>query len=114
MKQFDELLAEFNNKLLEIKFKQTKKDYNMISSMAQPGTFSSAARRMSETASAVAKAKEAPVSLVTEKEKKKIDEEVQKEIKKEALFNAKQEALFNAKKNLQPASAEADSVLRLV
>ena len=40
LKDFDELLAEFNNKLLEIKFKQTKKDYNMISSMSQPGTFS--------------------------------------------------------------------------
>ena len=37
LKQFDELLAEFNNKLLEIKLKQTKKDYNMISSMIQPG-----------------------------------------------------------------------------
>ena len=39
LKQFDELLAEFNNKLLELKLKQTKKDYNMISSMSQPGTF---------------------------------------------------------------------------
>ena len=35
LKQFDELLAEFNNKLLELKLKQTKKDYNMISSMLQ-------------------------------------------------------------------------------
>ena len=26
VKQFDNLLAEFNNKLLELKFKQTKKD----------------------------------------------------------------------------------------
>ena len=51
LKQFDELLAEFNNKLLEIKFKQTKKDYNMISSMSKPGTFNSAAKRMSGTAS---------------------------------------------------------------
>ena len=51
LKQFDELLAEFNNKLLELKFKQTKKDYNMISSMSKPGTFNSAAKRMSGTAS---------------------------------------------------------------
>ena len=33
------MLAEFNNKLLELKFQQTKRDYNMISSMSQPGTF---------------------------------------------------------------------------
>ena len=39
VKQFNKLLAEFNNKLLELKFKQTKKDYNMISSMSQSGTF---------------------------------------------------------------------------
>ena len=39
LKQFDMLLAEFNNKLLEIKFKQTKKDYNMLSSMSQSGSF---------------------------------------------------------------------------
>ena len=39
VKQFDKLLAEFNNKLLELKYKQTKKDYNMISGMSQSGTF---------------------------------------------------------------------------
>ena len=33
------MLDEFNNKLLELKFQQTKRDYNMISSMSQPGTF---------------------------------------------------------------------------
>ena len=32
-------LAEFNSKLLKIKFTQTKKDYNMLSNMSQPGTF---------------------------------------------------------------------------
>ena len=115
LKQFDELLAEFNNKLLELKFKQTKKDYNMISSMSQPGTFNSAASRMTD--SAVAKAKEAPVrrmsgtasvgtSLITEKEIKKINKEVQQQIKQEVLFNARQEALFNAKKNLQLGMTE--------
>ena len=39
VKQFDNLLAEFNNKLLELKFKQTKKDSNMTTSMSQSGTF---------------------------------------------------------------------------
>ena len=33
VKQFDKSLAEFNKKLLELKFKQTKIDYNMILSM---------------------------------------------------------------------------------
>ena len=33
------MLDEFNNKLLELKFQQTKREYNMISSMSQPGTF---------------------------------------------------------------------------
>ena len=100
LKEFDVLLAEFNNKLLELKFKQTKKDYNMISSMSQPGTFNSAASHTTggELCSAVAKAKEAPASLITEKEIKKINKEVQQQIKQEALFNAKQEALLNAKK----------------
>ena len=39
LKQFDKMLDEFNNKLLELKFQQTKREYNMISSMSQPGTF---------------------------------------------------------------------------
>ena len=30
LKAFDLLIAEFNNKLLELKLKQTKKDTNMI------------------------------------------------------------------------------------
>ena len=30
LERFDLLLNEFNNKLLELKFRQTKKDYNMI------------------------------------------------------------------------------------
>ena len=38
VKQFPKLFAEFNNKLLELKFKQTEKDYNMIPSMSQSGT----------------------------------------------------------------------------
>ena len=117
LKDFDMLLAEFNNKLLEIKLKQTKKYYNMISSMSQPGTFN-----WQETA----KAKEAPAvaSLVTEKEIKKINKEVQKEIKQEAIIKAKQEIreeVLGAKKSsinidldaCQRASAEADSVMRL-
>ena len=108
LKQFDLLLAEFNNKLLEIKFKQTKKDYNMLSSMSQsgsfrtskPGTFKEAP---TEGAPKVGEAElcSAVASLVTEKERKKIDKEVQQQIKQEALFNARQEALLNAKKNLQ-------------
>ena len=39
LKQFDLLLTEFNNKLLELKFKQTKKVYNMINNMSNSGTF---------------------------------------------------------------------------
>ena len=108
LKQFDEFLAEFNNKLLEIKLKQTKKDYNMISSMSQPGTFSSAAKAKEanhktetdlayDTWQAAANANRIDV-VQNEKERKKINKEVQQEIKKEALFNAKQEALLNAKK----------------
>ena len=88
LKQFDELLAEFNNKLLEIKFKQTKKDYNYETFIWQAAA---KAKEVSRIAPAVA-------SLVTEKEIKKINKEVQQQIKKEALFNAKQEALFNTKK----------------
>ena len=46
VKQFDKLIAEFNKKILELKFKQTKKDerefklcdYNMILSMSQSGS----------------------------------------------------------------------------
>ena len=34
-----EMVDEFKNKLLELKFQQTKREYNMISSMSQPGTF---------------------------------------------------------------------------
>ena len=62
----------------------------MISSMSKPGTFKEAPTE-GELCSAV-------TSLVTEKERKKIDKEVQQQIKQEALFNAKQEALLNAKK----------------
>ena len=40
LKEFDKMLDEFNNKLLELKFQQTKRNYNMISTMCQPGTFS--------------------------------------------------------------------------
>ena len=39
LKQFDKMLDEFNNKLLELKFQQTKRNYKMISTMSQPGTF---------------------------------------------------------------------------
>ena len=128
LKDFDELLAEFNNKLLELKFKQTKKDYNMISSMIQPGTFiwqapakAKEANHKTETDlaydtwQAVSTGVDSVIRLadnancidvvVNKKERKKIDKDVQKEIKKEALFNAK--------KDLQLASAEADPVLRL-
>ena len=66
--QFDILLTEFNNKLLELKFKQTKKDYNMINNMSNPGTFE-----------------------LTEKETKKINKELQKEMKQELMFKTKQE-----------------------
>ena len=38
LKQFDKLLAEFNNKFLEIKFTQTKKII-LISDMSTQGTF---------------------------------------------------------------------------
>ena len=40
VKQFDRLLAEFSKKLLELKFKQTKTDYNIILSMSQSRIFS--------------------------------------------------------------------------
>ena len=39
LQRFDMLLNEFNNKLLEMKFKQTKKDYNMIKNMSNPGSY---------------------------------------------------------------------------
>ena len=57
LKAFDLLIAEFNNKLLELKLKQTKKDTNMISEMSKDGDF----------------------TLLSEKEKKKIDLDIQLE-----------------------------------
>ena len=68
MKQFDKLLAEFNNKLLELKFKQTKKDYNMIPSMSQSGTFIP---------------QEVLQTNLNEKDIKKIQKETRNEIKEE-------------------------------
>ena len=79
LKRFDLLLNEFNNKLLELKFKQTKKDYNMIKNMSNPGTYK-----------------------LSEKETKKINKELQKEIKQELIFKTKQEIkkIFNQSKIL--------------
>ena len=74
LQRFDLLLNEFNNKLLELKFKQTKKEYNMIKNMSNPGTYK-----------------------LSEKEKKKINKDLQKEMKQELIFKTKQEI----KKNLQ-------------
>ena len=67
LKQFDKMLDEFNNKLLELKFQQTKRDYNMISSMSQPGTFT-----------------------LNEKDIKRINKEVLKETK-QIIINKKKE-----------------------
>ena len=68
LQRFDLLLNEFNNKLLELKFKQTKQDYNMIKNMSNPGTYK-----------------------LSEKETKKINKELQKEMKQELMFKTKQE-----------------------
>ena len=88
LKQFDMLLAEFNNKLLEIKFKQTKKDYNMLSSMLQSGSF-----RTSQPEGSYLNSKSLMTSfsrsrlatiksdVLNEKEIKKINKEVQQQIK---------------------------------
>ena len=67
-KRKKERLNEFNNKLLELKFKQTKKDYNMIKNMSNPGSYK-----------------------LSEKETKKINKDLQKEIKQELIFKTKQE-----------------------
>ena len=79
LKRFDLLLNEFNNKLLELKFKQSKKDYNMIKNMSNPGTYK-----------------------LSEKEKKKINKDLQKEMKQELIFKTKQEIkkIFNQSKIL--------------
>ena len=61
------MLDEFNNKLLELKFQQTKREYNMISSMSQPGTFT-----------------------LNEKDIKRINKEVLKE-NKQIIINQKKE-----------------------
>ena len=67
LKEFDKMLDEFNNKLLELKFQQTKREYNMISSMSQPGTFT-----------------------LNEKDIKRINKEVLKE-NKQIIINQKKE-----------------------
>ena len=66
LKQFDKMLDEFN---LELKFQQTKREYNMISSMSQPGTFT-----------------------LNEKDIKRINKEVLKE-NKQIIINQKKEEL---------------------
>ena len=65
VKQFDTLLAEFNNKLLELKLKQTKKNYNMISSMSAQDVF----KEMS-----------LPNFRLNEKDIKKINKEIHQEL----------------------------------
>ena len=67
LKQFDIMLAEFKNKLLELKFQQTKREYNIISSMSHPGTFT-----------------------LNEKDIKRINKEVLKE-NKQIIINQKKE-----------------------
>ena len=81
VKQFDKLLAEFNKKLLELKFPQSKKDYNMISSMSQSGTF-------------------IPQEVLNEKDIKKVQKEIHNELKGE-IKEKKKDLMLEKKEEIK-------------
>ena len=81
IKEFDNLLAEFNNKLLELKFKQTKKNYNMISSMSQLGTY-------------------IPQEVLHKKDIKKMQKEIHNELKEE-IKEKKKDLMLEKKEKIK-------------